>query len=96
MDWLTQLGDSGGVLSLDVCCDDALAAITFRCGLLEQAAKRFAVEGIRISIPQTVMVLKDDRNLNRQPEKPSAVIMWNGLMEQPKNWMKNARNVANH
>ena len=69
---LTQLGASGVVLSLDVWCADALAAITFRCDLLEQAAKRFAVEGIRISIPQTVVVLKDDRNLNRQPEKPSA------------------------
>jgi len=69
---LTQLGASGVVLSLDVWCADALAAISFRCDLLEQAAKRFAVEGIRISIPQTVVVLKDDRNFNRTPEKPSA------------------------
>jgi hypothetical protein len=49
-----------------------LAAISFRCDLLEQAAKRFAVEGIRISIPQTVVVLKDDRHFDRPPEKPSA------------------------
>ena len=69
---LTQLGASGVVLSLDVWCADALAAISFRCDLLEQAAKRFAVEGIRISIPQTVVVLKDDRHFNRTPEKPSA------------------------
>jgi hypothetical protein len=40
--------------------------------LLEQAAKRFAVEGIRISIPQTMVVLKDDRQIIRAPEKPSA------------------------
>ena len=72
MDWLTQLGDSGGVLSLDVCCDDALAAITFRCGLLEQAAKRFAVEEIRILIPQTMVVLKDGQHFNRPQEMPSA------------------------
>jgi small-conductance mechanosensitive channel len=69
---LTQLGASGVVLSLDVWCADALAAISFRCDLLEQAAKRFAVEGIRISIPQTMVVLKDDRHFDRTPEKPSA------------------------
>lgn len=69
---LTQLNNSGVVLSLDAWCADALAAITFRCDLLEQAAKRFAVEGIRISIPQTMVVLKDDRHFNRPPEKPSA------------------------
>ena len=69
---LTQLGASGVVLSLDVWCADALAAITFRCELLEQAAKRFAVEGIRISTPQTVVVLNDDRHFDRPPEKPSA------------------------
>jgi small-conductance mechanosensitive channel len=72
VDWPTQLGDSGVVLSLDAWCADALAAITFRCDLLEQAAKRFAVEGIRISTPQTMVVLKDNRHFNRPPEKPSA------------------------
>ena len=66
---LTQLGAAGVVLSLDVWCADALAAITFRCDLLEQATKRFAVEGIRIAIPQTMVVLKDDRDFNRPPEK---------------------------
>jgi len=69
---LTQLGASGVVLSLDAWCADALAAIAFRCDLLEQAAKRFGVEGIRISIPQTMVVLKDDRQIIRAPEKPSA------------------------
>ena len=69
---LTQLGASGVVLSLDAWCADALAAITFRCDLLEQAAKRFAVEGIHISIPQTMVLLKDDRHLSLQPEKSSA------------------------
>ena len=69
---LTQLNNSGVVLSLDVWCADSLAAIAFRCDLLEQAAKRFAVEGIRISIPQTMVVLKDDRHFSRQPENSSA------------------------
>jgi small-conductance mechanosensitive channel len=63
------LGNSGVVLSLDVWCADALTAITFRCDLLEQAAKRFALEGIRISIPQTMVVLKDDRHFIHKPEK---------------------------
>ena len=69
---LTQLGASGVVLSLDAWCADALAAITFRCDLLELAAKRFAREGIRISTPQTILVLKDDRPFDCPPEKPSA------------------------
>ena len=68
---LTQLGASGVVLSLDMWCADALMAITLRCDLLEQAVKRFAVEGIRISIPQTMVVLKDGRHINRLPEKSS-------------------------
>ena len=67
---LTQLGNSGVVLSLDVWCADALAAIALKCDLLEQTAKRFAVEGIRISTPQTMVVLKDDRHNIRAPEKP--------------------------
>ena len=70
---LTQLGASGVVLSLDVWCADALAAISFRCDLLEQAAKHFAVEGIRISIPQTLVVLKDDRNGDSKPEMASPI-----------------------
>jgi small-conductance mechanosensitive channel len=69
---LTQLGAAGVVLSLDVWCADALAAITFKCDLLEQAAKHFTAEGIRISIPQTMVVLRDDRQFDRSPEKPSA------------------------
>jgi small-conductance mechanosensitive channel len=66
------LGASGIVLSLDVWCADALAAITFRGDLLEQAAKRFAADGISISIPQTMVVLKDDRHFIGATKKPSA------------------------
>ena len=64
-----QLGNSGVVLSLDVWCADALTAITFRSDLLEQAVKRFSVEGIGIPLPQTMVVLKDDRDFIRKPEK---------------------------
>ena len=53
---LTQLGVSIVVLSFDVWCSDVLAAISFRCDLLEQAVKRFALVGILISIPQTMLV----------------------------------------
>jgi small-conductance mechanosensitive channel len=66
---LVQLGNSGVVLSLDVWCADALSAITFRSDLLEQAVKRFAVEGIGIPLPQTMVVLRDDRDYIRKPEK---------------------------
>jgi len=43
---LTLLGPSGVVLSLDMWCADALTAITLKCDLLEQAKKRFELEGI--------------------------------------------------
>jgi small-conductance mechanosensitive channel len=67
---VTQLNSSGVVLSLDVWCDDALAAIAFRCDLLEQAVKHFAAAGIRIAIPQTHMLLTDERHFIREPAKP--------------------------
>jgi small-conductance mechanosensitive channel len=43
---LTLLGAAGVVLTLDVWCADALTAITLKCDLLEQAKKRFELEGI--------------------------------------------------
>ena len=58
---LTQLGGAGVVLTLEVWCADALTAITLRCDLLEQAIKRFAVEGIGIPQPSSLVVLRDDR-----------------------------------
>ena len=63
---LTQLGLGGVVLTLDVWCADALTAITLKCDLLEQAKKRFALEGIGISLPQTTVILKDDRHFKLQ------------------------------
>ena len=61
---LTQLGTAGVVLSLDVWCADALTAITLKSDLLEQAKKRFALEGIGLPLLQTTVVLKDDRRIN--------------------------------
>jgi len=55
---LTQLGTSGVMLSLDAWCVNALSAITFKSDLLEQAVKRFALEGIGIPRPQTTVVLR--------------------------------------
>ena len=55
---LTQLGSSGPVLTLDVWCADAITATAFRCDLIEQATKRFALEGIGIPVPQTLVIIK--------------------------------------
>ena len=66
---LTQLTASGVVLTLDLWCADALTAITLRCDLLEQAVKRFAVEGIGYPLPQTRVVLKDERQFIRAPKE---------------------------
>jgi small-conductance mechanosensitive channel len=64
---LTQLSNAGVVLSLDFWCADALAAITLKGDLLEQAAKRFAAAGIRLSMPRTMVVLSDDRRVSDKP-----------------------------
>jgi hypothetical protein len=45
-------------------CADAFTAIALKCDLLEQAKKRFALEGIGPPLPQTTVVLKDDRRIN--------------------------------
>ena len=66
---LTQLGSSGAVLTLDVWCADALSAVVLKCDLLEQATRRFAVEGIGIPLQQMTVVLKNDRHVNRKQEK---------------------------
>ncbi|MEI7728759.1 MAG: mechanosensitive ion channel family protein [Verrucomicrobiota bacterium] len=66
---LTQLGISGVVLTVEVWCADALIATTLRCDLLEQATKRFALEGIGIPLPQTTVILRDDRTFSAKQEK---------------------------
>jgi small-conductance mechanosensitive channel len=68
---LTQLGNFGMVLTLEVWCADALTATALRCDLLEQATKRFARDGIGIPLPQTTVVLKDDRRFNCKQEQDS-------------------------
>ena len=64
-----HLGISGVVLTVDVWCADALTAIALKCDLLEQATKRFALEGIGIPLPQMTVVLKNDRRINGKQER---------------------------
>ena len=66
---VTQLIASGVVLTLDVWCADAMTAITLRCDLLELAVKRFAQDGIGFPLPLTKMVLQDERQFTREPNK---------------------------
>lgn len=66
---LTQLGSSGVVLTLDVWCADALSAVALKYDLLEQATKRFALEGIGFPLPHMTVVLKNDRHVNGKQEK---------------------------
>jgi small-conductance mechanosensitive channel len=66
---VTQLVASGVVLTLDVWCADAMTAITLRCDLLELAVKRFAQDGIGFPLPLTKMVLQDERQFTREPNK---------------------------
>jgi len=66
---VTQLIASGVVLTLDVWCADALTSITLRCDLLELAVKRFAQDGIGFPLPLTKMVLQDERQFTREPNK---------------------------
>jgi len=65
---LTQLVSSGVVLTLEVWCPDALTSITLRCELLEQVVKRFALEGIGRPVPQTIVILNDERLIGSPKE----------------------------
>ena len=55
---LTQLGNAGVVLTLELWCADSVTATALRCDLFEQAVKRFAQAGIGIPVPQTTVILK--------------------------------------
>ena len=66
---LTQLGGAGAVLTLEVWCADAFTAITLRCDLLEQAAKRFAAEGIALPFQDSIIVLQEAGPATRAPGK---------------------------
>jgi len=63
------LNGSGVVLSLDAWCADALSAINFRSDLLESVAKRFLLENIGISMPQSMVVMHNDRPVYQPPPK---------------------------
>ena len=58
---VTALNAAGVVLSLDVWCPDALTAISLKCDLLEQAKRRFVLEGIGLSAQQLTVLVKDLR-----------------------------------
>lgn len=58
---LTQLVGSGLVLTLEVWCADALTATWLKYDLLELVWKRFALEGIHLPRPTTLVVMQDDR-----------------------------------
>lgn len=64
---VTQVNSSGITLSLDVWCADALSAINFRCDMLEQSVKRFALAGIVTPPPLTTLTLRDERAAGHQP-----------------------------
>ena len=55
---VTQLAPAGVVLTLEVWCADAPSAGALKSDLLEQAKKRFALEGIEIASPRTTVILK--------------------------------------
>jgi small conductance mechanosensitive channel len=54
---VTKLAASSVELTLEVWCKDALTADILKSDLLEQAKKRFAVEGIQIPYPHTMLIL---------------------------------------
>jgi small conductance mechanosensitive channel len=57
---VTQLAPSGLVLSLGAWCADHASAAALKSDLLEQAAKRFTAEGIRLPFPRTTVTLLSD------------------------------------
>ena len=75
------MDSSGVVLTLEVWCADALSAVALKCDLLEQATKRFALEGIGIPFPQMTLVLKNDSQVNGSKTRiePNERVMKNPL-----------------
>jgi small-conductance mechanosensitive channel len=58
---VTQFGPGGVVLTLGAWCADSAAASVLKEDLLEQAAKRFAAEGLKLPFPySTVTLIRGD------------------------------------
>ncbi len=58
---VTSVGNAGAVLTLEVWCSDALTGASLKCDLLEQIARRVALESIGPGIPQTRVILVGDQ-----------------------------------
>ena len=56
---VTRLDGSGVELTLSVWCADSLAAGALKCDFLEAVKRRFSAEGIKIPLPQRVIVVKE-------------------------------------
>jgi small conductance mechanosensitive channel len=68
---VTQFGPSGLVLTLGAMCVDHDSAAVFKSDLLEQAAKRFTVEGIGLPFPRTTVTLISDPPSRQSPSSSS-------------------------
>ena len=64
---VTQVDPAGVVLTLGVWCPDIDTAYSFKCDLLEQARKRFVLEGIPLPFPHTMVTLQDTRAQGVRP-----------------------------
>jgi len=66
---VTQFGPAGVVLTLGAWCADSAAASAVKSDLLEQAAKRFAAEGLKLPFPHTTVTLAREE---ASPPSPSS------------------------
>jgi small-conductance mechanosensitive channel len=60
---VTQWGNAGAVLTLEVWVSDALTGAALKCDLLEQIAKRLTLESLVPSLPQTRVILSRDHHV---------------------------------
>ena len=68
---VTQFGPAGVVLPLGAWCADSSTTSVLKGDLLEQAAKRFAAEGLKLPFPQRVVTLIPPETTLRAPFKSS-------------------------
>lgn len=60
---VTQWGNAGAVLTLEVWVSDGLTGASLKCDLLEQIAKRMALESLMPSLPQTRIILSRNQHV---------------------------------
>ena len=67
---VTQWGNAGAVLTLEVWCSDALTGASLKCDLLEKIARRLQLESLGSGMPQSRVILSRDQRIQEAGSSP--------------------------